>query len=164
MLTARTVCEWKPPGCPALWLFSSLWGPSVRLRGPLFFPEMTPLLPRVSSLSSGAWGPSLGSAGSRERWRSQAEVLSPSALPPQWQFLVLSRNTAQFAVSAAKEGGGSSEEGRRPPSGRDPSLRKCVLTCIRQGRVCCDRGECSGGELAGVVARAGRVGWRLASI
>jgi len=60
-------------------------------------------------------------------------VLSPSVLPPQWKFLVLSRNTPQFAVSAAKEGGGSSEEGRRPPSGRDPSLRKCVWTCTGQG-------------------------------
>lgn len=46
---------------------------------------------------------------------------------------VPSRNTPQFAVSAAKEGGGSSEEGRRPPSGRDPSLRKCMLTCTGQG-------------------------------
>ena len=60
-------------------------------------------------------------------------MLSPSVLPPQWKFLVLSRNTPQFAVSAAKEGGGSSEEGRRPPSGRDPSLRKCVWTCTGQG-------------------------------
>lgn len=102
MLTARTVCEWEPPGRPALWLLSSLWGPTVRLRGPLFFPEMTPSLPWVSSQSRGACGSSLGSAGSPEKWRSQAEVLSPLACPPQWKFLVLSRNTPVCRLSSQR--------------------------------------------------------------
>lgn len=73
------------------------------------------------------------------------------ARPPQWKFLVLSRNTRLPSQQQRREAEGALREGRRPPTGSDP--RKCVLTCTGQGPRLQWPRECSGGELAGVGQR-----------